>query len=110
MKTLTKAEALLLDLFKARAAAKAEKARFAHMVALRGGWRCQPDYHAEDEIGVTESGIVKEACWHSPNRPKCADCRVLGPYHARYRKAAAKAGGALRRVTKEGERLFFANH
>lgn len=109
MKTITKAEALLLDLFRARAAAKAEKARFTHAVQLRGGWRCRPDYLHDDD-GLNRDGTVKEACWTFPDKPKCPDCRVLGPYHAAYRKAAHRAGVALRKATTEGQRIFFAKH
>lgn len=108
---ITKAEDILLELFKARAAAKAEKARFANAVQMRGGWKCRPDPFDddEDEDGLT-CGSVKEACWRKGTGEMCEDCRAIQPFHAAYRKAATKAGAALRRATQEGWKLFQAHH
>ncbi len=106
---LPKGDEILLDLFKARSAAKAEKARFAHAVQLRGGWKCVPDLF-EDEDEAVIPGTVKEPCWRKGTGEMCEDCRALQPFHTAYRKAATKAGAALRRATQEGWRLFQSHH
>lgn len=107
---LSKAEDILLELFKARAAAKAEKARFAHAVQLRGGWKCRPDFLNDDDEENPDFDSAKEACWYRPTVAMCDDCRVLQPFYLASRKASAKAGSALRRATQEGWKLFQAHH
>jgi len=91
-----KAETLILELFKARSAAKAEKARFADAVARRGGWSCR-DHEDEDSY---------DPCYRNPRKPLCEDCTALQPFWEKSRKANIAAGAALRKVNAEGRRLF----
>lgn len=109
-RNLSEAEQILLDLFKARSTAKAEKARFANAVRIRGGWKCRPDFMDDADEETESPNDVREPCWHKGTAEMCDDCRALQPYHTAYRKAASKAGAALRRATSKGWNIFQSHH
>lgn len=102
---LTESDRLLAELFKARSAAKAERARFVAAVRARGGWRCVPDIFAEDY----DPEKSPRKCWRRDDGYQCPDCKIIQPYHTAWKSAQAKAAGALRKAVSAGYRIFMSS-